>query len=55
MNTEGCFKKKHPKWSRLDQEAWKTSQTSKAAYAASKDPQSKGLEKVSKTALQTFL
>ena len=48
MNTEGCFKINHPKWSRLDQEARKTSLMSKAAHAAFKDQQSDGLEKVCK-------
>jgi hypothetical protein len=49
MNTEGCFKKvNHPKWSRLDQEAQKTSLMSKAATTAFKDQQFEGLEKVCK-------
>jgi hypothetical protein len=48
MNTEGCFKKNHPKRSRPDQKARKTLQMAKAAHDALEDQQSNGLEKVCK-------
>jgi hypothetical protein len=48
MNTEGCFKKNHPKRSRPDQKARKTLQMANAAHDALEDQQSNGLEKVCK-------
>jgi hypothetical protein len=49
MNTEGCFKKNHPKRSRPDQKARENfANGKKTAHNASEDQQSNGLEKVCK-------
>jgi len=52
MNTARVLQKNHPKWSRLDQEARKTSPMSKAASVAFNDQQFDGIEKVCKRLLK---